>query len=503
MSVDSLQAYEKDETAEFDNQVGIDFQISLVEAPLGFGEVDKGFSYHFTGGGKSEYDRNIKTTRVSNTHYEYSISFSYDISTSTDPNLAGHASDVIIGGGADLIVSEAIQGESSCVCLLILVTTLTYLMLYTVALSNSPPRGYQCVYTYDTYAWQPAHTTTFVLPVYEIEQIISSLNTMIVNMNNSQISGSVSGVSTTISQLQNQRNNWQTVLRNYRAYNSDFTPMFNAETIQFNKMVNAFSKWRNGAIDANDFTNIIDNIGISKIPHNGAAYSMFKNSLLSSFKQVQQTCSNVIPSYRNTYVSAVCDDFDASNWHSFSAAIYGACVMPEISVDDQTQNLDDTFEYSSEQYTNHHSTDTQKENTNPLSQSKLVQQMCQERVAVSASQLPGTLDVSSTPESMFGFLKDKTKYLTFGASTSLTMSWTTTITDSLTTEISIDLDETALASGGGEQRVNIIALLDFVESTGKTNGFSVTLGKSEDSSHTYERTVSVTFQDNDVGKWLV
>lgn len=53
----------------------------------------------------------MSTERVSSTHYEYTFTFEYDFSTSADPNLAGHPSDVIIGGGLDLIVSEAIKGQ--------------------------------------------------------------------------------------------------------------------------------------------------------------------------------------------------------------------------------------------------------------------------------------------------------------------------------------------------------------------------------------------------------
>jgi hypothetical protein len=52
----------------------------------------------------------VSTDRISSSHYEYSFTFAYDFSTSADPNLAGHPSDVIIGGGLDLIVSEAIKG---------------------------------------------------------------------------------------------------------------------------------------------------------------------------------------------------------------------------------------------------------------------------------------------------------------------------------------------------------------------------------------------------------
>ena len=49
--------------------------------------------------------------RQSDTHYLFELNFQYDFSTSSDPNLAGHASDVIVGGGLDIIASNALEGS--------------------------------------------------------------------------------------------------------------------------------------------------------------------------------------------------------------------------------------------------------------------------------------------------------------------------------------------------------------------------------------------------------
>ena len=58
------------------------------------------YGHHFT----------VSASRASNSHNEYSFNFEYDFSTSSDPFIAGSASDVIIGGGVDLVVNEAIEG---------------------------------------------------------------------------------------------------------------------------------------------------------------------------------------------------------------------------------------------------------------------------------------------------------------------------------------------------------------------------------------------------------
>jgi hypothetical protein len=61
--------------------------------------------------GSNTYSSDATFERVSSSEYGYSISFGYDISTSADPNIAGHASDVIIGGGVDIIVTEGFESK--------------------------------------------------------------------------------------------------------------------------------------------------------------------------------------------------------------------------------------------------------------------------------------------------------------------------------------------------------------------------------------------------------
>ena len=50
----------------------------------------------------------ITVRRTGETHYSYSFQFSYEFSTTDDPFIAGHPSDVIIGG-IDVIVSQALE----------------------------------------------------------------------------------------------------------------------------------------------------------------------------------------------------------------------------------------------------------------------------------------------------------------------------------------------------------------------------------------------------------
>jgi hypothetical protein len=70
--------------------------------------------HEYAGGGNSRHQiQDVSSSRESRSHYTVSFSFSSDISTSSDPNTAGHASDVIVGGGMDLMFVEGNQGISS------------------------------------------------------------------------------------------------------------------------------------------------------------------------------------------------------------------------------------------------------------------------------------------------------------------------------------------------------------------------------------------------------
>ena len=110
MSLDGAHTY--DSTIDLDTTVSIGYNndVLLLTAPLGFGtavnagSVDIGGSVHYG------HHFTVSASRASNSHYEYSFNFEYDFSTSSDPFIAGSASDVIVGGGVDLVVNEGIEG---------------------------------------------------------------------------------------------------------------------------------------------------------------------------------------------------------------------------------------------------------------------------------------------------------------------------------------------------------------------------------------------------------
>jgi hypothetical protein len=95
ISIDGMYTYHKEESSDVDVQSGIDY------AFLGFRQITNK---------KNGVTHSFEAERVSHTEYAYTFNFQSTISTSADANIAGHASDVIIGGGVNLVTSEAIAG---------------------------------------------------------------------------------------------------------------------------------------------------------------------------------------------------------------------------------------------------------------------------------------------------------------------------------------------------------------------------------------------------------
>ena len=90
----------------------VDEEDSTIEAPLGVGESEKTAKDDTVSGPQfSKIGPEVTISRASDTQYSFAFLFNYDFSTSADPFLAGHPSDVIVGGGMDVIVSEALEGK--------------------------------------------------------------------------------------------------------------------------------------------------------------------------------------------------------------------------------------------------------------------------------------------------------------------------------------------------------------------------------------------------------
>jgi len=110
MSIDGGHTY--DSNIDFTAVAGLSYtsDTNTIVAPLGFGVMTTALKVNVGANANYGHHFQVSSTRASSSHYEYSFFFEYDFSTSQDPYIAGHPSDVIIGGGVDLIVNEAIKG---------------------------------------------------------------------------------------------------------------------------------------------------------------------------------------------------------------------------------------------------------------------------------------------------------------------------------------------------------------------------------------------------------
>ena len=111
LSIDGMFAYEATVDQDSYTQAGDQEEIKLMAAPFGFGLDLPSLDISDFATSTSAFTGNISATRTSHMHYKYSLTFEYEFATSTDPNIAGHPSDVIIGGGVDIVYVNAYAGN--------------------------------------------------------------------------------------------------------------------------------------------------------------------------------------------------------------------------------------------------------------------------------------------------------------------------------------------------------------------------------------------------------
>ena len=207
------------------------------------------------------------------------------------------------------------------------------------------------------------------------------------------------------------------------------------------------------------------------------------NSLFSdfsnSFQKISDSCGSLIPQYQSDYMKSVCADFNSAHWTGFQSLMNGACALP--GTPNAAVNSDGT-------------------SANPLSNSVLIQSACQHRRAAQSADMPGGLNTDGKDDSLMGFMTNSDKYLTFGASSPIELSWTTSVSDSKAFTSNLEYSKGKDSSNS----VSVGGSLFIVEADGSSGGaqdqsHSFSIGKSSESSHSFERTVGVVLADNDYG----
>lgn len=121
------------------------------------------------------------------------------------------------------------------------------------------------------------------------------------------------------------------------------------------------------------------------------------------------------------------------------------------------------------------------------------------------ADVPGGVVDTGIVDSIFGFLNDPDKYLTFGATAPITMSWTSTVSDTraFTTELSMSRSMYNLGYNFDIELQIVVLKLQAMLENNKEEVHTIQIGKSSESTHSFERTISVTLDDSDVGKYSI
>ena len=106
------QTYDREHDDTLNGNLGVETKMGDCAGAIAYYFCKDDFSFlgELNLGGSSTHS--LVVNRASSLSYEYAFTFSTEIATSTDPLIAGHPSDVIIGGGVDLYVKEGVEGEN-------------------------------------------------------------------------------------------------------------------------------------------------------------------------------------------------------------------------------------------------------------------------------------------------------------------------------------------------------------------------------------------------------
>ena len=328
-----------------------------------------------------------------------------------------------------------------------------------------------CLRPYATNVWHPAQATTYVLSVYEIEQIVNSLNSKI----------NVNTTDTAVPQLRKQVSNWQTVLSNYRQHNTDTSTLMSMETSLLQRMVSSYNSWTNSPSSDSSYRAVLDksinDFNSYYFSPKLASYGAFVVRVDQSVKKIQSICSQT-QYVSNSFIQRNCADFGKeTGLSSFYSAIVSACDIPDPSIS----------------------------TSSTLSSLSSIQQLClgksgNRNAVTNPGDLPKGLLNSNGKDSLLKFLSDSSKLITFGSNSPLTMSWTSTVTDYISNTYSVDTVGDTSQDTGASYSASF-AMFYFQGSALGTHGSGGenSYGKTTEDTHEFDRTVTVTLEDDDIG----
>lgn len=458
ISIEGVQSTSQKFGLKVEGTLAGEEKVNLITAPLGIGTAEDLLEFSFGVGVELNTEFEYKTSWTTNTGYSLALTFSSEFSTSDDGYTAGHPSDVIVGGGVDLFVTEALE-----------------------VYSNRTTLVLTCLNVRNTYVWHPGKVTTFSLSAMKISETIDRLSTI---RDNEQGSGNFD----IVKKLDKQISNWNSVLRNYRADNRALTAVFSTEERRLNRMMNEYDSYLNGMWKTYTDVSLIQSVlgivvdvvaGLAVLSANPVAImGVLATFGLRAAVSVIYTilgglltrCSFVAPSSASSILNSACNDFDVGKWTRMIDVLDGACTMPLLDAPTDGQKADFRSKY------------------------------CQSG-SVSSKDVEGGLS-GDGQISMFGFLKDSNKLLTFSARADVSMSWASAVKTSRSFSTDLEVAYTQSNGGHSEGKVSIGVDLEGKLSLAQDTTQVITIGKSTEQSHEAEREVSISLGDGDLGDYF-
>ena len=355
--------------------------------------------------------------------------------------------------------------------------------------------------------------TTFILPVVEIEQIIKKLTALRDKTVALSQFPTPSPIQATVQQTQlndyekvdKMIDNWKTILTKYRSQTGDLTTAFEKEMKQYNEIVNSFHgflskqdgfagagvglqstiKGLTGLTQAvlffkqivllrksiNTPAKFLNNMVLVEIGVRIVQQILF----LSVQSDIRIYCDYYIKNWNSfkDYGNNVCNDFHNNKWNDFANFFTNACQI-KISFDTQSSDNEDVKSFYG--------------------------MLCTSSGKVDVNKYPKGVENSGIDQTLFQFLQSKKSFVTYGAQTSTSLTWTSTISSALThtTKFSNNLDNEVVPEG--ELVLQLEGKLQSKIGFKISTSTLVTIGQASSQTETTVRTVVINLGDPDQGK---
>jgi hypothetical protein len=347
---------------------------------------------------------------------------------------------------------------------------------------NKTTDGRICFFSTNTYLWQPAHLTTYVLPVIDIENAIVDLNYYIENPGNNSPEQ--------LLQIKVQIDNWKTVLQNYRQLTIESTKLFSAEQVELANLLRRYEDLQMEPVDISAISRIVGVettlLATSLIPYffvPGYAYLFLEFSLLAAidigtaprgfqdsrvsglFGKTKTSCE--MAGANNEVITNICKDIDSKKWDNFLSAMQGYC-----------------------------------RDSNPVFSETFVS-LCIQKKDVVYKDLPQSAEqapLSSAEQSMFSFLESKENYLTFAANAPVVLAWSSSETAESNADRAFEATfESSFAHGGNFAGNLAVGVVELTGNVAKKASKTASSHTDLQESHTTGKSITVTLDDGDNG----